>query len=68
MKRCQFKVPYGNTVLKSTGQQATGSGLAYSEIAPEHKRFIVIFSNNSALDGQFPNVAMSCLTTGYACE
>lgn len=68
MKRCQFKVPYGNTVLKSTGLQATGSGLAYSEIPPEHKRFIVIFSNNSLLDAEVPNVAMSCLTTGYACE
>lgn len=67
-KRVQFKVPYGNTVLKSTGQQATGSGLAYAEIDPAHKRFIVFFSNNSLLDGETTNVAMSCLTTGYSCE
>jgi len=67
-KRVQFKVPYGNTVLKSTGQQATASGLAYSEIDPAQKRFIVFFSNNSLLDGETTNVAMSCLATGYACE
>ena len=67
-KRVQFKVPYGNTVLKSTGLQATGAGLAYAEIDPAQKRFIVFFSTNSLLDGETTNVAMSCLTTGYACE
>jgi len=68
VKRCQFKVPYGNTVLKSSGQQTSGLTLKYDQIAPEHKRFIVIFSTNSLLDGKMPECAMSCLTTGYALE
>ncbi|AXQ65899.1 MAG: putative capsid protein [Circoviridae sp.] len=70
MRRVQFKVPYGNTVMKSTGMQATASGLQYAEIPPEQKRFIIIFSTNLA-NHDAPNVgrmSMSCLTTGYACE
>jgi len=68
LKRSQHKLSYGNTVLKSTGSNADTNDLEYGEIDPKHKRFIVIFSDNSVLDGQYPNVALSCLTTGYAAE
>jgi archaellin len=67
--RRQFKINYGNTQLKSAGgPQEDGGSLVYDEINPEQKRFIVIFSNNSLLDGQQPNVSMSSLVTGYAAE
>lgn len=68
LKRRQFKLNYGNTVLKSTGDGATSQSLPYAEIDPKHKRFIVLFSDNSNLDGQYPNVAFSSLITGYAAE
>lgn len=68
LKRTQHKLNYGNTVLKSTGGGATSNSLEYSEIDPKHKRFIIIFNDNSLLDQEYPNVAMSCLTTGYAAE
>ncbi|AXQ66618.1 MAG: putative capsid protein [Circoviridae sp.] len=68
--RTQFKVPYGNTLMKSTGQQASGLGLKYEDLAPEQKRFIVIFSTNrDNVDApQVGIMSMSCLTTGYSCE
>lgn len=68
LKRTQFKLNYGNTVLKSTGDAATSSSMQYAEVPAKHKRFIVIFSDNSLVDSQFPNVAMSSLITGYAAE
>ena len=68
LKRTQHKINYGNTVLKSTGDSATSNTLEYADLEPKHKRFIVLFSDNSVLDNQYPNVAMSCLTTGYAAE
>ena len=68
LKRSQHKLSYGNTVLKSTGDGASSNDLEYSEIDPKHKRFIVIFSDNSTVDNQFPNVALSVLTTGYSAE
>lgn len=68
MKRTQFKLNYGNTVLKSTGDAATSSTLQYAEIDPKHKRFIILFSDNNLVDSQFPNVAMNSLVTGYAAE
>jgi len=68
LHRKQFKLNYGNTVLKSSGSGATSNTLEYSKIPAKHKRFVVIFTDNSTLDGQYPNVALSCLTTGYAAE
>ena len=68
LKRHQFKVNYGNTTIKSTGDGAQLQTIPYAEIDPKHKRFIIIFSDNSALDGEFPNVALSGLVTGYSCE
>lgn len=68
VRRTQFKVNYGNTVLKSTGNAATSESMQYAEIDPKHKRFIVIFSDNNLTDGEFPYVAMSSLVTGYAAE
>ena len=68
LKRSQHKLSYGQTVLKSTGSQADSQDLTYADIDPKHKRFIVIFSDNSVVDNQYPNVALSVLTTGYAAE
>jgi len=68
VRRSQHKLSYGNTVLKSTGKSADSQDLEYAEIDAKHKRFIVIFSDNSIIDNQYPNVALSCLTTGYAAE
>jgi len=68
LRRSQHKLSYGNTVFKSTGSNADTNDLEYGELDPKHKRFVVIFSDNSVLDGQYPNVALSCLTTGYAAE
>lgn len=68
LKRTQFKVNYGNTVLKSTGNAATSESMQYAEIDPKHKRFIVIFSDNNLTDSEYPAVAMSSLVTGYAAE
>lgn len=66
--RTQFKVNYGSTLFKSSGQGETQSTLQYADINPEQKRFILIFSDNSLLDLQFPTVSMSSLITGYAPE
>jgi len=68
--RAQFKLNYGNTVVKATGENLPGSGasidsLGYDDIEPRHKRFIVIINDNSALDLQFPHINMSSLITGY---
>lgn len=68
--RAQFKLNYGNTVVKATGQNLPDSGasidsLGYDDIEPRHKRFIVIVNDNSALDFQFPHINMSSLITGY---
>lgn len=69
VRRTQFKVNYGSTILKSAGgPNEDGGSLVYDEINPEQKRFIVIFHNNSSLDGQYPTVSMSSLVTGYAAE
>jgi len=68
LKRSQHKLSYGNTVLKSTGDGASSNDLEYAEIDPKHKRFIVIFSDNNVIDNQYPNVALSVLTTGYSAE
>lgn len=68
MKRCQFKVNYGNTMFKSTGDGSASSTLAYSELPSPSKRFIVIFSNNSVVDLEYPKFTMSSLITGYAAE
>lgn len=68
--RAQFKLNYGNTVVKATGENLPASGasidsLGYDDIEPRHKRFIVIVNDNSALDLQFPHINMSSLITGY---
>jgi len=68
LHRCQAKINYGSTLFKSSGQGESSSSLNYSEINPEQKRFIVIFSNNSLVDLEYPTVSMSSLITGYAAE
>ncbi len=68
LHRCQAKLNYGSTIFKSSGSGESSSSLNYSEINPEQKRFIVIFSDNSLLDLQYPTVSMSSLITGYAAE
>ncbi len=68
LRRSQHKLSYGNTVLKSTGKQADSQDLEYGEIEAKHKRFIIIFSDNSVVDNEYPNVALSSLITGYAAE
>ncbi len=68
LHRAQAKLNYGSTILKSSGDTATSNTLTYNEINPEQKRFIVLFSDNSLVDLEFPTVSMSCLTTGYAAE
>lgn len=67
-RRQQFKLNYGSTVLKSTGSGATSSTLEYSQIDPKHKRFIIIFSDNSLVDNEYPSVVMSSLLTGYSAD
>lgn len=66
--RAQFKLNYGSTIMKSSGDNAQSQTLEYSNINPEQKRFIVIFSNNSLVDLEFPQVSLSSLITGYAAE
>ena len=68
LKRHQFKINYGNTTLKSAGSGAQLQTMPYDEIDPKHKRFLVLFSDNSQLDNEFPNVAVSSLITGYSAE
>lgn len=68
--RAQFKINYGNTVVKATGEDSPNSGaqiatLGYDDIEPRHKRFIVLINDNSSLDLQFPHINMSSLITGY---
>lgn len=65
VRRMQFKINYGNTTFKSTGQHASLQSLPYAECDPKHKRFIVIFSDNNLNNQKYPNVAMSSLITGY---
>jgi len=65
-KRCQFKVNYGNTVFKSTGNGATQQSLSYSELPSPSKRFIIMFNNN--ITDNKPYVSLSSLITGYAPE
>lgn len=66
--RTQFKVNYGSTVYKSSGDQENALTLEYSKINPEQKRFIVIFSDNGIGDLESPACSMSSLVTGYAAE
>jgi len=68
LHRCQTKLNYGSTLFKSSGSGESSSSLNYADINPKQKRFIVIFSDNSLVDLQYPTVSMSCLTTGYAAE
>lgn len=68
MKRTQMKLNYGSTLFKSSGDVATSASLEYADINPEQKRFIMIFSDNSLVDLEFPSVSMSSLITGYAAE
>lgn len=68
LHRTQFKLNYGSTLFKSSGSGETLSTLQYADINPEQKRFIVIFSDNSLADLEYPTVSMSSLITGYTCE
>jgi len=68
VKRTQMKLNYGSTLFKASGDVATTQTLEYASINPEQKRFIIIFSDNSLTDLEFPTVSMSSLITGYACE
>ena len=69
VKRCQFKVNYGSTLMSAAGDGvSTGAGLPYAEIKPEQKRFIVVFCNNSLVDLEYPTFNISSLITGYAVE
>jgi len=68
LHRAQFQINYGSTLFKSSGSGETLASLEYSKINPEQKRFILIFSDNSLVDLEFPTVSMSSLITGYACE
>lgn len=68
LHRAQFKLNYGSTLFKSSGSGETLSTLQYADINPEQKRFIVIFSDNSLVDLEFPTVSMSSLITGYSVE
>lgn len=68
MHRAQAKINYGSTIFKSTGNNATSQTLSYSEILPEQKRFILLFSDNALVDLEFPTVSLSSLITGYAAE
>jgi len=65
VRRAQFRLNYGSTVCKSTTNL---NELSYDELDPEHKRFIVIFSDNSIADLEYPTVSMSSLVTGYTAE
>ena len=69
IKRCQFKINYGSTIMSASGDGATtGGSLPYAEIKPHQKRFIILFSNNSLVDGEYPQINISLLVTGYALE
>ena len=69
VKRTQFKVNYGSTLMSAAGDAAsTGASLPYAEIKPEQKRFIVVFSNNSLTDLEYPTFNISSLITGHAVE
>ena len=67
--RAQLRVNYGNTLIKAPAGQGDNDDLDtvdYDDIKPESKRFLVIFSDNSFLDGQYPKISMSSLITGQA--
>lgn len=66
LMRTQFKLNYGSTLMKSSGDQDSSATLNYADINPEQKRFIFIFADN--ISDEFPQVSMSSLITGYACE
>lgn len=68
LHRAQAKLNYGSTLFKSTGDGDSSLTLQYEQLNPEQKRFIVIFSDNSLVDLEFPSVSMSSLITGYAAE
>jgi len=68
LHRAQAKLNYGSTLFKSAGLNESSLTLEYGNLNPESKRFIVIFSDNSLVDLEFPSVSMSSLITGYAAE
>jgi len=68
LHRTQAKLSYGSTLFKSSGDGDSSLTLQYESLNPEQKRFIVIFSDNSLIDLEFPSVSMSSLITGYAAE
>lgn len=78
--RINFSCNYGGTVIRSTGGGPTGfaggvpstgtgddvglSTIAYEDIKPEHKFFLLCFNNNEVADGQYPHLEMSWLVKG----
>lgn len=69
LRRSQFKVNYGSTLMSSAGDgSSTGADLTYSDIKPEQKRFIIVFNNNSLTDLEYPTFSISSLITGHAIE
>ena len=69
VKRCQFKINYGSTLMSTAGDGvSTGASLQYAELKPEQKRFIIVFCNNSLVDLEYPTFNISSLITGYAVE
>lgn len=68
LHRAQAKLNYGSTLFKSSGAGDSSATLNYADINPEQKRFIVVFSDNSLVDLEYPTVSVSSLITGYAAE
>lgn len=53
--RVQLKLNYGGRQLRTTGYSEEIQGIAYNDIPPEYKYFIIVFSDNSTIDLENPS-------------
>jgi len=72
-RRINFTVNYGGTTIKSTGGGPTATGvgddvglstIAYEDIKPENKVWLLCFNNNEVADSQYPHLEMSWIVKG----
>ncbi|AXH78640.1 MAG: putative capsid protein [Circular genetic element sp.] len=61
INRFGFKINYSGRHLRATGEGKEISDIVYNDIEPEHKYFMVAFSDNSTLDLENPLISVSSI-------
>lgn len=58
LNRFGFKLTYGGRQLRATGTSSELQSIAYNDIPPEYKYFIIAFSDNSVIDLENPLISV----------